>query len=148
MADIVPKIGDIKNLKDLSRVIVLPMICACYLFQSDFSIDIDGLITLTFTDDVSTTQQFILAAIIFTAKTLWAAFWAILTYAFLLWANFTIHQAIIPIFVLMLLTMGFAGIFAKGEIPLLSELGSVWFYTSFVVGFFLLSIEEELDSIG
>ncbi len=144
MADVMPKIGDIRNLKDLSKVIVLPLLCACYLLQSNFSIEIDGFLFIV-NEDASFTVQIIQTISIFTLKTLWAAVISALSYLTVILADIYVHRLILPITVLLLLTLGFIGIFSPPKIALLEDLSDAWFYSCFVIGFFLLAMQDEVE---
>ena len=145
MADVMPKIGDIKNLKDLSKVIVLPLLCACYLFQSTFSIEVDSFLFFVNADATISVQIF-QTIVIFVLKTLWAALFSILLYLAVIFADIYIHQSILPIVVLLLLTLGFTGIFSPSKIALLANLNGIWFYSCFVVAFFLLAMQDEVEN--
>ncbi|MBC3767680.1 hypothetical protein [Neptunicella marina] len=147
MADVMPKISDIKNLKDLSKVIVLPLLCACYLLQSDFNIHVGDFLFMV-SKNATLNIQITQVVIVFTCKALWAAIISISAYLAVIYANIFIHRLILPTIVLLLLTLGFSGIFSPEKIPLLLNLGSVWFYASFVVAFFLLAMQDEIDNVG
>jgi len=145
MADVMPKIGDIKNLKDLSKVIVLPLLCACYLYQSNFSISVDDFL-FTVNSKASFLTQLAQTIAIFVCKTLWAATFSILLYLAVIFADIYIHQIILPVVVLLLLTLGFTGVFAPSKIDLLINLNSIWFYCCFVVAFFLLAMQDDVEN--
>jgi len=139
--DVMPKVGDIKNLKDLSTVLVLPMICACYIYQSDFTVTIDDWV-LSVNTNATMAVQIFQTILIFVAKTLFAGVVGLITYFVVAYGDIYSGNVVIPIVVLLLLTFGFVGIFSPGKIDLLTGLKPLWFYTSFVISFFLMAHYE------
>ena len=144
--DIAPKIGEIKNLKDLSNVIVLPLLCACYIFQSNFTIQFDGWFTLSVNESATFTVQLIQIVFIFISKTIFTALVCSLFYYSIAIANIYTKELLLPILVLLLLTLGFVGIFAPEKVPLLKQVKGIWYYSTFVVAFFLLAHEDEMHT--
>ena len=141
--DVMPKIGDVKNLKDLSVVLVLPMICACYIYQTDFTVRIDDWV-ISVNASSSTGIQIFQTVLIFIAKTLFAGIVGVVAYMVIAYGDIYSNYTIVPIVVLVLLTFGFVGIFSSDKIALLNGLKPLWFYTSFVLSFFLLSHYEKV----
>jgi len=144
--EIVPKIGEIKNLKDLSKVIVLPLLCACYIFQSNFTVQFDNWFTISVNESATFTVQLIQIIFIFTCKTLAIALICSVFYYSLVIANIYANDLLVPIVVLLLLTLGFVGIFAPEKVPLLKQVREIWYYSTFVVAFFLLAHQDEMHT--
>jgi hypothetical protein len=144
--DVVPKIGEIKNLKDLSKVIVLPLLCACYIFQSSFTVQFDDWFTLAVNESSTFTVQLFQVAFIFVSKTIVTAIICSFLFYSLVIANIYTKEILLPIVVLLLLTFGFVGIFASEKVLLLKQVKGIWFYSTFVVAFFLLAHEDEMHT--
>lgn len=144
--DIVPRISEIKNLKDLSKVIVLPLLCACYIFQSNFTVQFDGWFTFSVNESAIFTVQLIQFLFIFISKTIFMAIVCGLFYYLLAIANIYTKELLLPIVVLLLLTLGFVGIFSHEKVPLLQQVKGIWYYSTFVVAFFLLAHEDEMHT--
>ncbi|MCC4861769.1 hypothetical protein FCV63_00830 [Vibrio lentus] len=143
--DAVPKISDIKNLKDLSTVLVLPLLCACYIYQTEFILSL-GSFSFSIDPDNSGFWYYVQIVVIFVGKTVWAAFFSSALYMAVIYAYIYIHQSIIHLIVLLLLTFGFVGVFATDKINTYLSLAPLWYYSCFVVAFFLLSMLEQIDS--
>ena len=143
--DAVPKISDIKNLKDLSTVLVLPLLCACYIYQTEFILSL-GSFSFSIEPDSSGFWYYVQFVVIFVGKTVWAAFFSSALYMAVIYAYVYIHQSIIHLIVLLLLTFGFAGVFATDKINTYLSLAPLWYYSCFVVAFFLLSMLEQIES--
>lgn len=144
--DVVPKIGEIKNLKDLSKVIVLPLLCACYIFQSNFTVQFDSWFTVSVNESSTFTVQLIQFFFIFVSKTIVTAFICGVLYYSVVIANIHTNELLLPIVVLILLTLGFVGIFSPEKVPLLKQVKGIWYYSTFVVAFFLLAHEDEMNT--
>lgn len=143
--DAIPKISDIKNLKDLSTVLVLPLLCACYIYQTEFILSL-GSFSFSIEPDSSGFWYYVQFVVIFVGKTVWAAFFSSALYMAVIYAYVYIHQSIIHLIVLLLLTFGFAGVFATDKINTYLSLAPLWYYSCFVVAFFLLSMLEQIES--
>ena len=141
-----PKIGEIKNLKDLSKVIVLPLLCACYIFQSQFTVQIDDWLLVSVNESAPYSIQIFQAIFIFFSKTIVSGFLFAFVYYLFSIANIYSNDILLPITVLVLLTLGFVGIFAIEKVALLKLVQPIWFYTTFVVAFFLLAHDDEMHS--
>lgn len=140
--DVLPKISDINNLKDLCKIIVLPLICACYIYQTSFSLDLDGYILSISLED-SDTIKYIKFLSIFLGKIAFASFFSMILYLGLIYSQVYIHNSVILLTVLAFLTFGFVGIFSNGTLESIVPLKTIWYYTSFVVAFFLLAMNEQ-----
>ncbi|WP_337219715.1 hypothetical protein, partial [Vibrio parahaemolyticus] len=145
LMDVVPKISDIKNLKDLSTVLVLPLLCACYIYQTEFILSLDNF-SFSVDPDSSGFWYYLQIVLIFVGKTVWAACFSFALYMAVIFAYIYIHQSTIHLIVLILLTFGFVGVFATDRINAYLSLAPLWYYTSFVVAFFLLSMVEQIES--
>lgn len=83
--DAVPKISDIKNLKDLSTVLVLPLLCACYIYQTEFILSL-GSFSFSIDPDSSGFWYYVQFVVIFVGKTVWAAFFSSALYMAVIYA--------------------------------------------------------------
>lgn len=145
LMDSIPKIGEVKNLKDLSTVLVLPIICVCYLNQTDFSIKA-GDIEFMVNSQAAIWVQVVQFVLIFIGKTLCISLVALLAYVALSYADIQMDNILVPIIVLVLLTFGLTGVFSPEKIPFIRSLKPLWFYASFVVSFFLLSHQDRINN--
>ncbi|WP_261641096.1 hypothetical protein [Erwinia mallotivora] len=141
--DILPKLSDIKNLKDLSKVIVLPLLCACYISQSDFSLSGESVfLSLNNTD--STGLMLLKVTFIFLGKTMFSAILFILIYVGIAFLHFCTKGMALPFFMLILLTFGFLGIFAGDKVTAIFHMQKIWYFASFVTAFFFLEMTESI----
>ncbi|MGL4724546.1 MAG: hypothetical protein ACRCWW_08610 [Scandinavium sp.] len=140
--DLLPKISDIKNLKDLCKVIVLPLLCACYIVQSPFSLDFDGHVLSLHADD-NEALKIIKTVIIFAGKTFFATATAFIIYFLLALLQAGTNEFITLVSIVLLLTFGFTGIFAGDRMSSVIHIEAIWYYASFVTAFFLLSVLEK-----
>ena len=142
----ISKFGEIKNLKDLSKVIVLPLLCTCYIFQSNFTIQLDSWLLISVEETSSYTVQVFITGLIFISKTLVSGFVYVIAYYLFSLVNIYCNQILLPIVVLLLLTLGFVGILIPEKVALLKYIEKIWFYSTFVVAFFLLAHEDEMHA--
>lgn len=141
--DLLPKISDIKNLKDLCKVIVLPLLCACYISQSNFSLDLGGFI-LSINENDMDGMKTLKTATIFIGKTIFSAIFSIAIYLLLTYVHIFHWRMTLPISVLLLLTFGFLGVFADDRLTSFIHIEPIWYYASFVIAFFLLAMLENI----
>lgn len=152
MAEYVPKLLELKFLKKLSKVIMLPMLIASYVSQTGltFSVSDFHLYVDTGTSPMSQLWQFtqifcIKSAVI--ALPLWIAHNFMPALYYLTFMNW-FQRSILPVVALLPISFGFLGIFSGSELPFLSLLKPSWFYTAFIFGFYLLSVEDEIERDG
>jgi hypothetical protein len=137
--ELIPKIADLKLLRELSKVIIAPMLIAAYLIQSNFSIfginvNSEALAHIQL-------GQFLLIFLI-SFIVVGASAWII--HDLLLYLHFFTNFIGLTILSTMFLAFGFLGIFGK-DIPLIEHLNNMWFYTSFVSGFYLLARAADIE---
>ncbi|WP_263833483.1 hypothetical protein [Sulfurospirillum oryzae] len=136
--DFITKVADLKNLQDLSKILVLPMLSVAYIANSSFELSYkDTKITL------ETLDLFIPIVgifIIFICKTLYCSFIALIVNFFLSMIDIFWTKGVVTlVLILSLLSLGFAGIFAYDTMPQLQNINKLWFYASFVTSFYLHS---------
>lgn len=137
MSDVITKLADVKNLQDLSRILVLPILSVAYISSSSFQLDIgDNPITMQSLDFFI---PIVSIFIIFLGKTLFFSIIAIIANAVLVFLEIFTKGMLTLVIILTLLSLGFAGIFANEQIPGLKEINVTWFYASLVVSFYLHS---------
>lgn len=141
--DILPKITDIKNLKDLCKVIVLPMLCACYVSYGDFSLDFGDFVISLSSGDTEGVRIF-KALVILSGKILFSASMCFLIYFGLVYAHVYSKAKLIPVCILILMTFGFLGVFAGDKVESILPMEGIWYYTSFVTAFFLLAMLDQV----
>jgi hypothetical protein len=152
MSEYVPKLLELKFLKKFSKVIILPMLIASYISQTGLNFSFYGFNLYVNPESSFMTQllQFtqilcIKSAVI--AMPLWLAHNFMPLIYGLTFMNW-FQRSILPVVALLPITFGFLGIFSGRDLPFLSLFRPSWFYTAFILGFYLLSIEDEMDLSG
>lgn len=149
MAEYVPKLLELKFLKKLSKVIILPMLIASYVSQTGLTFSfLDFYLSVnpesSFTVQIwQFTQVFCIKSLVI-AMPLWVAHNFMPIFYGLTFMNW-FQRSILPVVALLPITFGFLGIFSGSEMPFLSLIKPSWFYTAFILGFYLLAIEDEMD---
>lgn len=152
MTEYVPKLLELKFIKKLSKVIILPMLIASYVSQTGLTFSLLGfqLYVDTGASFMSQlwqfTQIFCIKSVVI-ALPLWVAHNFMPTIYYLTFMNW-FQRSILPVVALFPIAFGFLGIFTGNELPFLSLVKPSWFYTAFILGFYLLSIEDEIERDG
>lgn len=142
--DLLPKVSDIKNLKDLCKVIVLPLLCACYIIQSQFSLDF-GDYVFSLNGAEADKVLFFKVVIIIVGKTIFSSFMSFVLYFIFAFLHVITKGAAMLGCILILLTFGFLGVFAGDKVVSIIKIEAIWYYASFVTAFFLLAMLEQLS---
>ena len=145
-----PKVSDVKNLQDLSKVIVLPLICASYIQQTGLTLNI-GQWVFSIPEQVSPTIMFLLAICIFSAKAIFISVLAIILYFALFYCHLHLlsyRVNLIPAVALLFISFGFYGVLSDSGVNRLLNIQPSWFYASFVIGFFLLQANAQFENKG
>ncbi len=150
MPTIIPKVSEVKNLQDLSKVIVLPLIAVSYIFQTGLSLRL-GAWAFNIPGQASPAGIIFWTLVIFTLKAIFISVAAVLLYVVL----FYIHVGLmyfrvnfLPSVALLFIALGFYGVLTEGAVGPLSIIHNSWFYTAFVIGFFLLQAINQFDEVG
>ncbi|EJE8521535.1 hypothetical protein M5237_004675 [Vibrio parahaemolyticus] len=133
--EVLAKLADVKLLRDLSRVVIIPMLIASYLIQSDFSIF--GLTVVETAPQGVQLLQFI-GVFFLTSAFAWSS------HELLQYVHFLTHFHGLKVLSILFLAFGFVGVFGVDN-PVISNLNIMWFYSSFVCGFYMLSRMVEID---
>lgn len=150
MPTIIPKISEVKNLQDLSKVIVLPLIAVSYVLQTGLSLNF-GNWTFNIPIQASPAGMVFLALLIFTLKSIFISVLAVLLYVGLVYAHVMLccyRMNFMPCIALIFIALGFYGVLTEGAVAQLLMIHHSWFYTAFVVGFFLLQASTQFDEQG
>ena len=141
----VPKVADISNIKGISGLLALPLLCVAYILQTNASIGWDGNIWFTINTDLPADIQLRRLILIFVLKSLWVSGIA----AFLLKLISVLHLNIdfpfLLIISIILLAIALFGIFGSEMFPQLKQINHFWFYCFIAWGVFLQSFQEKLD---
>jgi hypothetical protein len=132
------KLADVKFLREVSKIAIVPMLITAYLNQSGFSF------LVVFVDsNASFSEQVMQFLLIFLSSSLviGAVTW-IIHELFLYFQFYTKFLGLTVISVLFI-TFGFLGLYGK-DIPLINNLDSMWFYTSFISGFYCLARADDI----
>ncbi|HGZ6746225.1 TPA: hypothetical protein ACOLZF_004651, partial [Vibrio parahaemolyticus] len=137
--EVFAKLADVKLLRDLSRVVIIPMLIASYLIQSDFSIF--GLSVVETAPQGVQLLQFI--GVFFLTSAFVGAFaWS--SHELLQYVHFLTHFHGLKVLSILFLAFGFVGVFGVDN-PVIGNLNIMWFYSSFICGFYMLSRMVEID---
>jgi hypothetical protein len=151
MSESVPKLLELKFLKKLSKAIVLPMLIASFIAQTGVSFSLFGLdvqvqISASFWMQAWQLLLILVLNSIFVGVPCWLAHNLLPLLYSLTFMNW-FQRSLLPVVALLPITFGFLGIFG-GDLPVLSLIKPFWFYTAFILGFYLLEVEDEMDRSG
>jgi len=150
MAELAPKLLDLKFLKRISKVIILPLLIASYISQTGLNMSELGL-NLSINTEAAFFTQFVQFIAIFFLKTLfvgipaWLAHHAMRPIYYCTYWNW-LQRSLLPVFSIFPIAFGFLGVFSGKELPFLNLLNPSWFFTSFILGFYLLAVEGEIEN--
>ncbi len=150
MPAIIPKVSEVKSLQDLSKVIVLPLIAVSYVLQTGLSLKI-GDWAVTVPAQASPAWMIFLIVVIFILKALFVSVAAIILYFGLFYAHVWLicyRVNFLSCVALLFISLGFYGVLTEGSVGPLSIVHHSWFYTAFVVGFFLLQAISQFEEHG
>jgi len=129
LLNLLPKISEIKNLKDLSKPMALPMLIASYTWQKDFAF----IEKLTSKSVSGVLQNFLIIGGIY-----------LLLHVGLAMLKLQWKFNLMPFLAVLFFTFGFIGVFAGDKARVLDAIHHSWFYTSFAVGFYLVALDDDL----
>ncbi|WP_156473736.1 hypothetical protein [Neptuniibacter marinus] len=141
MMEVVPKIADIKTLRELSKVLIIPLFVTAYLSQSGFSI-----FGLSVQEGESIGIQLFQFIAVFSVSVVTIGFSAWGIHDLLLLLHIFTHEMALKILSLFALSFGLLGLFGH-EVPLISNLSVLWFYTSLVCGFYFLARAADIEQL-
>lgn len=150
MPTVIPKISEVKNLQDLSKVIVLPLIAVSYVLQTGLSLDLGDWV-FNIPTQASPAGILFWALLIFSLKSMFISVLAVLLYVGLFYAHVLLscyRMNLLPCVALIFIALGFYGVFTEGAVAQLLVIHHSWFYTAFVVGFFLLQASAQFEERG
>lgn len=150
MPTVIPKISEVKNLQDLSKVIVLPLIAVSYVLQTGLTLSL-GHWVFNIPAEASPSGIIFWSLLVFTLKAIFISLPAILSYVGLFYAHVWLccyRVNFLPCVALLFIALGFYGVLTEGEVGPLSVIHHAWFYTAFVIGFFLLQANNQYDEVG
>jgi len=150
MPTVIPKISEVKNLQDLSKVIVLPLISVSYVLQIGLTLNL-GDWMFNIPAQASPAGILFWALLIFTLKTIFISVQAVLLYVGLFYAHVWLscyRMNFLPCVALLFIALGFYGVLTEGVVAPLLVIHHSWFYTTFVVGFFLLQATSQFEEHG
>ncbi len=139
MIEAFPKLADLKFLRELSRVVIVPMLVAAYLIQSQFS-----LFGISVNPSAPIHFQLLQFVGIFLLSTALIGFVAWGIHELLLLVQFYTRFVGLSVLSTIFLAFGFLGIFGE-SVPLIMVLDEMWFYTAFVCGFYFLARAAEIE---
>lgn len=150
MNAVIPKISDVKNLQDLSKVIVLPLISVSYVLQTGLVLSLGDWV-FGIPEQASPAGLLFWTILIFTLKAIFISVQAVLLYVGLFYAHVWLscyRMNLMPCVALIFISLGFYGVLTEDSAAPLSLLDHSWFYSSFVIGFFLLQATSQFEEHG
>lgn len=140
---ILPKFGDLKSIQGISRIIVAPMITGAYIAQSGLSIE-NQIFSLNIPETGSFTSHWYIFIAIFLIKTaqVFVVFYIpiITIKSFQLYRKFDYFKVGSVLF----LAFSFSGFFGTSNITFFNTVHHSWYYTSFIIGIYLLHEHEDI----
>ncbi len=137
--DSMPKFVDVQSLQGISKVIIIPMLTAASVIQCNFSalgifINQENGLALQI-------GQFIL---IFLVHSISVGLVAVSIHYILFLLHIFSHFTVLGILSALFLSFGFLAIYSENA-PLIGKLNQMWFYTSFVCGFYFIARASDID---
>lgn len=137
-AEWMPKLGDVKSLQGLSRLLVGPVIVAAYVSNVGLSIEND-LFSLAIPDNGSFGEYWHYFVAIFLYRAAQALFVFYLPVTIVKVYPYSLGPDWFHIFGVLGLAFGFTGLFAAGSIDFFTTLHPSTYYAAIVAGFYFLS---------
>lgn len=149
MADQIPSMLDMKLFKKASKVMILPMVIASLIIQfglqaTIFGFNISAEVSGSFS--VTLLKLFLIVSIYLVkfAIPLWIAHNFLPIIHYITYVN-KLQRSLISVLPLLPITVAAIGFFGKSSIASLNEINVSWFYTAFVLGFYLMAVEEDIN---
>lgn len=139
-----PKIADVKILKELSKVLIVPMLIAAFIVQTGLSLSV-GPIYLSISPEYPLLTQLFVFLIIFVLKGLFVGLLAFSCHVLLIYSHLFTNFRSLKMFAVLFLAFGLLGVFAGGDLVFLNVLNKMWFYTAFVTGFYCLAAATDIE---
>ncbi len=135
----IPKLADVKLLREISKVIITPMLIVAVLNQTDFEI-----FGFSINDSSSTLFQVGQFFIVFLVTSVIVGISAWAVHDLMIYLQFFTKFIGISILSTLFIAFGFLGVIGENP-PIIQSLDVMWFYTSFVCGFYLLARADEIE---
>lgn len=146
MTDIMPKITDAKSLKDLSKILALPMVMVAYVFQTGAVIGWGVNVWLDIPLDLAPEIQLHRLFLIFILKAVWSGVTAACMYTFLAVTHVQLNEWLLPIIAVILFALALFGLLGSAQFPQLRTIDRFWFYTAMVWGFYLVAMTDQIHN--
>ncbi|PCJ83452.1 MAG: hypothetical protein COA54_15470 [Thiotrichaceae bacterium] len=145
MIESIPKLADLKLLKEMSKVIIVPMLIAAVIIQSGLTLNI-GFTIISVNADDSFTEQCINFFAIFIIKGSLTAMAAVIVHSLLLYVHIFLDNFVLHALSTFFLAFGFIGLLSGDEVLFINQLNKMWFYTSFVYGFYFIATMADAET--
>lgn len=139
VTELAPKLTDIKTLREISRIIITPMLIVAVMNQTGFQI-----LGIAINESSQTFVQLLqfLGIFIVTSTVVGLVAWAI--HDLMIYLQFFTNFKGITILSTLCITFGLMGVI--GDNPsIIKSIDAMWFYSSFVCGFYLLARADEIE---
>lgn len=143
---IAPKITDISNIKGISTLLALPMLCVAYFLQSGPSIEWDQTILFGLGDQLPPEVVLQRLITIFVLKSLWISFFGMLAYGLISYIYVNSNYPVVQMISVLMVAVALFGLFCATKFPELQLIDTFWFYSLIVWGVFLQTMKEQLDA--
>lgn len=142
---VTPKITDISNIKGISTLLALPMLCIAYFLQTGATISWDNSIWFGLGENLSPQTELNRLILIFIFKSTWISLWGLLAYGLLTQLYLHIKLPFIELTAVLMIAIALFGLFCSAKFTQLQLIDPFWFYGLIVWGIFLQAMKEQLD---
>ncbi len=143
---VAPKITDISNIKGISTLLALPMLCVAYFLQSGPSIEWDQTILVGLGDSLPPEIVLRRLITIFVLKSLWISCFGMLAYGLISYVYVYSKFPVVQTISVLMVAVALFGLFCSAKFPELKLIDTFWFYSLVVWGVFLQTMKEQLDA--
>lgn len=143
-ADLAPKITDLKNLQDLSKIFALPMLAVAYIMQTGLVVSFDEFEFIRVNWEGSLGIAWFQTFWVVVLKTLWMALWGAIFNGVIGLLHTNWNELVYPLSGMCFFTLGLLGLFPPKEVLMnFSSVNNFWFYACFVWGFFCIAMDNQ-----
>lgn len=145
--DFFTRLTDMGNLKEISRVMILPLLSAAYIQQTGFQLEFSDYIL--FINGFESVILLVLTWLaIFLGKVFWVWLWFYLLKYIIDWLHIRTNEIVFPVLASLLLTAGILGLTSSFTEPaVFIDIKDTWFFTAIVMAFYFFSEANEIEKL-
>jgi len=144
MINYLPNLSDLNSIKDLSNILITPMIIASYTLQTGLTVHAKDInFCVPSIDKYGFLVCLASAAGIVIVKGIFVTILASLFYIALLFLDSFTNFAALLFSSVFMIAFGIIGILAYQNTVILMQVHMIWWYTLIVAGFFLLNVHQK-----